>query len=147
MYMEKAIVPMLQLLTCVQFIGFLGISASDFHLCWLLHVFAFLKLLAGVMCCCIACFLLRCLCFFFILLSPFLSCFFFLLQVSSVHSSPTMFAFFLLSCLFAFFLLRCLLLSFFFDAFVSSSFRFLRFFPCFFFCVFHVRSGFCFLYA
>ena len=38
MYMEKAIVPMLQLLTCVQFIGFLGIFASHFHLCWLLHV-------------------------------------------------------------------------------------------------------------
>ena len=30
MYMEKAIMSMLQLLTCVQFIGFLGISASVF---------------------------------------------------------------------------------------------------------------------
>ena len=36
--MEKAIVFMLQLLTCVQFISFLGIFASHFHLCWLLHV-------------------------------------------------------------------------------------------------------------
>ena len=38
MYMEKAIVFMFQLLTCVQFISFLGIFASHFHLCWLLHV-------------------------------------------------------------------------------------------------------------
>ena len=34
--MEKAIVRMLQLLTCVQFIGFLGISTSHLQACWLL---------------------------------------------------------------------------------------------------------------
>ena len=62
----------------------------------------FLKLLAGVMCCCIArpfctnCvsflsfllrfafFLLRCLCFFFILLSPFLSLLFFVFSMSGL---------------------------------------------------------------
>ena len=127
MYMEKIIVPMLQLLTCVQFIDFLGISASDFHLCWLLHVSLHVSTFSWIACRChvlLHCpfsssfpfdfFLLRCLCFFFILLSPFLSLLFFSCRC---HRSI---------------LYQLCLLSFFFVAFVSSSFCFIRFFPCFF---------------
>ena len=115
--MKKAIVPMLQLLTCVQFIDFLGISASYFQLCWLLHVllhvFFFLKFLIGVMCCCIA--------------RPFFT------NSVSFLSSSLHFAFFLLRCLLfqssvALLCLSCKigdLCLFFFNSFAFDGFYFL----------------------